>query len=59
MLGVGLVTAMPYVPGVNSALDLVPLPGVFFGVLAAMMAGDLLLTSIAKVLYVRAVGELL
>ena len=59
MLGVGLVTAMPYVPGVNSALDLVPLPGVFFGVLAAMMAGYLLLTSIAKVLYVRAVGELL
>ena len=59
MLGVGLVTAMPYVPGVNSALDLVPLPGVFFGVLAAMMAGYLLLTSIAKVLYVRAHGELL
>lgn len=59
MLGVGLVTAMPYVPGVNSALDLVPLPGVFFGVLAAMMAGYLLLTSIAKALYVRAHGELL
>lgn len=59
MLGVGLVTAMPYVPGVNSALDLVPLPGVFFGVLATMMAGYLLLTSIAKVLYVRAHGELL
>ena len=54
MLGVGFVTAMPYVPGVNSALGLVPLPGAFFGVLAAMMAGYLLLTSIAKVLYVRA-----
>lgn len=59
MLGVGLVTAMSYVPGVNSALDLIPLPGVFFGVLATMMAGYLLLTSIAKVLYVRAHGELL
>ena len=59
MLGVGFVTAMPYVPGVNSALGLVPLPGAFFGVLAAMMAGYLLLTSIAKALYVRAHGELL
>lgn len=56
-LGVGLVTAMPYVPGVNAALDLVPLPGAFFGVLAAMMIGYLLLTSIAKALYVHAHGE--
>lgn len=59
VLGVGLVTTMPYVPGVNAALDLVPLPGAFFGVLAAMMVGYLLLTSIAKALYVRAHGELL
>lgn len=59
VLGVGLVTAMPYVPGVNAALDLVPLPGAYFGVLAAMMIGYLLLTSIAKALYVRAHGELL
>lgn len=59
VLGVGLVTAMPYVPGVNAALDLVPLPGAFFGVLAVMMIGYLLLTSIAKALYVRAQGELL
>ena len=59
VLGVGLVTAMPYVPDVNAALDLVPLPGAFFGVLAAMMIGYLLLTSIAKALYVRAHGELL
>lgn len=59
VLGVGLVTAMPYVPGVNAALDLVPLPGAFFGVLAVMMIGYLLLTSIAKALYVRAHGELL
>ena len=59
VLGVGVVTVMPYVPGVNAALDLVPLPGAFFGVLAAMMVGYLLLTSIAKALYVRAHGELL
>ena len=59
VLGVSLVTAMPYVPGVSAALDLVPLPGAFFGVLAAMMIGYLLLTSIAKALYVRAHGELL
>ena len=59
VLGVGLMTAMPYVPGVNAALDLVPLPGAFFGVLAVMMIGYLLLTSIAKALYVRAHGELL
>lgn len=59
VLGVGLVTAMPYIPGVNAALDLVPLPGAFFGVLAVMMIGYLLLTSIAKALYVRAHGELL
>lgn len=59
VLGVGLVTAMPYVPGVNAALDLVPLPGAFFGVLAATMIGYLLLTSIAKALYVRVHGELL
>ncbi len=59
VLGVGLVTAMPYVPGVNAALDLMPLPSAFFGVLAVMMIGYLLLTSIAKTLYVRAHGELL
>lgn len=59
VLGVGAVTAMPYVPGVNGALGLVPLPSAFFGVLAAMMMGYLLLTSIAKVLYVRTHGELL
>lgn len=59
VLGVGLVTAMPYIPVVNAALDLVPLPGAFFGVLAVMMIGYLLLTSIAKALYVRAHGELL
>ncbi len=50
---------MPYVPGVNAALDLMPLPGAFFGVLATMMIGYLLLTSIAKALYVHAHGELL
>ncbi len=32
---------------------------VFFGVLAVMMIGYLLLTSIAKALYVRVHGELL
>lgn len=41
------------------ARDLTPLPGAFFGVLAAMMIGYLLLTSIAKALYVHAHGELL
>lgn len=55
----GPVTAMPYLPGVNAALDLVPLPGAFFGVLTATMIDYLLLTSIAKALYVRAHGELL
>lgn len=58
-LGVGAVTLMPYAPGVREALGLVPLPAAFFGVLAAMMAGYLLLTSIAKAWYVRAHGELL
>lgn len=57
VLGVGLVTAMPYVPGVNAALDLMPLPSAFFGVLAVMMIGYLLLTSIAKALYVRVHGD--
>ena len=57
-LGVGAVTLMPYAPGVREALGLVPLPAAFFGVLAAMMAGYLLLTSIAKAWYVRAHGEL-
>ncbi len=59
VLGVALVTAMPYVPGVNAALGLVPLPASFFGVLAVMMTGYLLLTSIAKAIYVRVHGELL
>ena len=59
VLSVGAVTAMPYVPGMSGALGLVPLPGAFFGVLAAMMMGYLLLTSIAKILYVRTHGELL
>lgn len=58
-LGVGAVTLMPYAPGVREALGLVPLPAAFFGVLAAMMAGYLLFTSIAKAWYVRAHGELL
>lgn len=55
----GAVTLMPYAPGVREALGLVPLPAAFFGVLAAMMAGYLLFTSIAKAWYVRAHEELL
>ncbi len=46
-------------PFALEALGLVPLPAAFFGVLAAMMAGYLLFTSIAKAWYVRAHGELL
>lgn len=52
-------TSGPSEPRANAALDLMPLPSAFFGVLAAMMIGYLLLTSIAKALYVHAHGELL
>ncbi|MDO4436832.1 MAG: magnesium-translocating P-type ATPase [Coriobacteriaceae bacterium] len=58
-LGVALVTLAPCVPGASDALGLVPLPGVFFGALAATMAGYLLLTSMVKKRYVSSHGDLL
>ena len=57
--GVALVTALPYIPGLNAALGLQPLPLPFFGLLLACMALYLLLCGAVKAIYVRRYGSLL
>ena len=57
--GVALVTALPYIPGLNAALGLQPLPLPFFGLLLACMVLYLLLCGAVKVVYVRRHGSLL
>lgn len=52
-VGVALITALPYIPGLSNALGLSPLPLFYFGVLLALMAGYFILSTIAKRLYIH------
>lgn len=56
--GIALLTAIPYTP-VGAAFGLVPLPAVYFALLAAIVVGYIALTTLAKRLYVRKFGSLL
>lgn len=56
--GIALLAAVPYTP-VGAAFGLVPLPAMYFALLAAIVVGYVALTTLAKHLYVRKFGELL
>ena len=56
--GIALLAAVPYTP-VGAAFGLVPLPAVYFALLAAIVVGYIALTTLAKRLYVRKFGSLL
>ncbi len=56
--GIALLAAVPYTP-VGAAFGLVPLPAVYFALLAAIVVGYIALTTLAKCLYVRKFGSLL
>lgn len=55
--GIALLTALPYTPA-GTAVGLCPLPAVYFALLAAVVAGYLALTTLAKHLYIRRYGRL-
>lgn len=56
--GIGLVTMLPFLP-FAPALGLTDLPGVYFGWLAVIVAGYMLLATVVKMIYVKRYGELL
>lgn len=56
--GIALLAAVPYTL-VGAAFGLVPLPAMYFALLAAIVVGYVALTTLAKHLYVRKFGELL
>ena len=58
-VGTLLVTLLPTVPVVGDVFGLVVLPACFYGALALLLALYLLLSNIAKHLFIRAHGELL
>ncbi|WP_211305414.1 magnesium-translocating P-type ATPase [Metamycoplasma auris] len=51
LLGIALTTALPYIPKINTALSLSPLPAQYFGWLALLISTYLVLTSVVKVIY--------
>ncbi|MCD8195398.1 MAG: magnesium-translocating P-type ATPase, partial [Coprobacillus sp.] len=58
-IGIAVVTALPYIPYVNTALGLVALPGWFFAMLIPCVLLYMLLAQFVKKAYVRHYGELL
>jgi Mg2+-importing ATPase len=58
LLGLAFVTALPFTP-LATGLDLAPLPGVYWGWLAVLVAAYLVLVAVVKRAYLRRFGELL
>ena len=59
LIGIGLVTLLPYVPDVSDALGLTALPAPYYPLLFAAVAGYLVAVTLAKLLYKRRYGSLL
>ncbi|WP_427867219.1 magnesium-translocating P-type ATPase [Mycoplasmopsis arginini] len=53
LVGVGIVTALPYIPKVNDSLQLSPLPAEFFAWLALLLSTYTILVLITKKIYKR------
>ncbi|ENY53947.1 Cation-transporting P-type ATPase [Metamycoplasma alkalescens 14918] len=51
LMGIGVVTALPYIPKLNSALLLSPLPAIYFAWLALLLTTYLTLVAIVKIIY--------
>ncbi|MCD8209521.1 MAG: magnesium-translocating P-type ATPase [Coprobacillus sp.] len=59
LLGVGLCTAIPFIPGLNSAFGFVSLPGMFFVYLIPCVILYMCLAQLIKKAYIKRYGELL
>jgi Mg2+-importing ATPase len=59
LIGIGLVTLLPYVPDVSDALGLAALPAPYYPLLFAAVAGYLVAVTLAKLFYKRRYGSLL
>ncbi|WP_330463448.1 magnesium-translocating P-type ATPase [Metamycoplasma gateae] len=57
--GVAVVTALPYIPKINSSLQLAPLPAEFYGWLALLLGTYTLLVLITKIIYKKLYKEFL
>lgn len=58
-LGIGFLTAIPFIPRINESLGLLPLPGIYFVYLAGIVILYMALAQLMKYLYVRKYKELL
>ncbi|MCV3733960.1 magnesium-translocating P-type ATPase [Mycoplasma enhydrae] len=59
LLGIGIISAMPYIPKVNESLKLAPLPPVFYAWLAMFLGIYITLIQITKVIYRKIYREFL
>ncbi len=59
LLGVGLGSAIPYIPGLNTAFGFAPLPGMFFVFIVACVILYMGLAQLIKKAYRKRYGELL
>ncbi|AZZ65454.1 magnesium-translocating P-type ATPase [Metamycoplasma phocicerebrale] len=59
ILGVGIITAMPYIPKMNSYLSLAPLPPIFYAWLAMFLGIYITLVQITKIIYKKVYHEFL
>jgi len=58
-LGIGIATALPFIPYVNEALGFHPLPGQYFVVLIGVTLLYALMVSLVKRFYIKKYGDLL
>ncbi|BAP39509.1 magnesium-translocating P-type ATPase [Metamycoplasma canadense] len=59
LLGVGVITAIPYIPKINTMLQLAPLSIQFYGWLVLLLASYTFLVLITKIIYKRIYKEFL
>ena len=57
--GIALCTLLPFTGALGRDLGFLPLPGMYFGFLALVVAGYMLLTTSIKKAYIRHYGSLL
>lgn len=58
LLGLIVATVIPFSP-LAGAFGMTPMPGIYWGYLAAILVGYMILVIVAKTLYIRKYGELL
>ena len=59
LLGIAIGTALPYIPTLNTMLEMTPLPALYWPILAGTILLYMMLATVVKKLFVRKHGELL